>query len=261
MNVLNLMGAPGVRDYHYPGMVFKGDDGKQSSTGQTTTTSSSELDAKFKDMNSDIADDLESAYSSGELGQVAGASDLQEEAFSAVSGTEERGLDAITAGRGTYDDAMSGTGMFDPTSIDALETAAINTSQKARGVANDTIARAGVLGGSRSAVVSNDIQSQLADKLAQTKYDQLNRTQENAKWGAQASQASGESESSTFAQNLNNIAQLGGEERAIEQEGLDAPAIGLERYITGFNAVAQNAMTQKSESNSTTESKGSSGGK
>jgi hypothetical protein len=259
--MLKLMNAPGLRDYHYPGMVFKGGGGKQKGSGKTSSESWNELDKPFKEQNLAIAGDLQSAYESGELSQVAGASDLQNEAFDAVSGSSERGIDAILAGRGTYNDAMEGTGMFDPVQIDDLENAAINKAKRARGVANDRIATGTTLGGSRSAVVSNDMDAQLTDALAQTKYDQLNRVQDNAKWGAQASQASGESESSTFTQNLNNIAQLGGEQRGIEQEGLDAKAVGLERYITGFNAVAQNAMTQRSTSKSTSKSSGKSGGK
>jgi hypothetical protein len=259
--MIKLTSAPGLRDYHYPGMVFKGGGGDQSSTGTSTTESSSEMDADFKARNSQIGNDLEAAYNSGELSQVAGQSSLQGEAFDAASGSEGMGLDAIRAGQGTYSDMMGGTGMFDPTQIGDLENSAINQAQKAMGVQNDAMASAGVLGGSRSAIVSNDLQSQLTDKLAQTKYDQLNRTQDMAFQGAQGMQSSGESESSTFTQNLNNITQLGMEQRNIEQEQLDATATGLERYITGNNALAQNAMTQTSKTNSTSESEGSSGGK
>jgi hypothetical protein len=259
--MINLMNAPGLRDYHGKGMVWKGGKGgNNSGSGKSTTTSSNEMGKDFKRQNKEIGKDLEAAYKSGELSQVAGASDLQNEAYAAVSGTENKGLDAITAGRGTYQDMMDGTGMFDTAQIDDLENAAINKAKRARGVSNDGIASTTALGGSRSAVVSNDLDSQLTDALAQTKYEQWNRSQDNAAKGAQGMQSSGESESSVFSQNLNNIAQLGGEQRGIEQEQLDSTATGLERYITGFNAIAQNDMTQKSVTKSSNKSKGKSGG-
>ena len=211
---------------------------KGGSKGNSETTSSSKtvIDDQFRPHVDQGLADLKSVYDSGGLGMVAGASDLQLEAFADASGSSERGLDVIDEARGTYRDAMSGEGMFDPASIDGLERAAIDQSARERGVMNDNMAKAGMMGGSRAAIAAGDQDAQLSNALAGIKYDQLNKTQDRAMWGAETLAQSGNQEADLFTQNIRNIAELGGVQRGIEQEYLDADAKGLENYLAGLQS-------------------------
>lgn len=208
--------------------------GSGSSTQRTTSTSETQIDDQFRPHIDQGLADLKYAYDSGALGMVAGASDLQLEAFDAASGSAERGIQYIDEARGTYRDAMGGTGMFDPAQIDALEQAAIDQSLRERGVMNDNMAKSGLMGGSRAAVMAGDQDAQLANALAQIKYDQLNKKQQNAMWGAESLSGSGMQEAELFTNNVRNLTELGSLQRDIEQEVLDADAKGLENYLAGM---------------------------
>ena len=231
---------------------------KGGNKGSSTTTSSSKtvIDDQFRPHVDQGIADLKYAYDSGALGMVAGASDLQMEAFDAASGSSRMGLDVIDEARSAYRDAMSGTGMFDPAQIGALEQAAIDQSLRERGVMNDNMARSGLMGGSRSAIVAGDQDAQLANALAQIKYDQLNRSQQNAMWGTETLAGSGVEEAELFTNNVRNIADLGGLQRDIEQELLDADAKGLENYLAGLQTFMPVMSSTEQTSNTTQKSSG-----
>lgn len=233
---------------------------KGGSKGSSNTTSSSKtvIDDQFRPVVDQGLQDLKAAYDSGSLGMVSGASDLQLEAFGEASGSARTGLDVIDEARGTYRDAMSGQGMFDPASTAALEQSAIDQSLRERGVMNDSMAKAGLMGGSRSAIAAGDQDAQLANALAGLKYDQQNKTQERAMWGAETLAGSGSQEADLFTNNIRNIAELGGLQRGIEQEYLDADAKGLENYLAGMQTFIP-IMTSQEQTSKTTQK--NSGGK
>jgi len=236
------------------GMVFKG--GKSTGTSTNTSTQTAEVHDAYKKDVSLAMGDLRKSYTSGELSKVAGASDLQNEVFATASGNSERGLDSIAAARGTMQDAMSGTGMFDPAATDAMEQEAIDQMSRERGNMNDQFATAGAMGGSRQAIAAGDKDAQLANALAKIKYDQHNRKQDNAMWGSGAMSDSGALESQTFINNMSGLAALGAEQRNIEQEVQDADLKGLEAYMSGITGMQNLITTQKSVSSGTsTESK------
>lgn len=231
--------------------------GGSKGSSDTTSTSKTVIDDQFRPHVEQGMADLKSVYDSGGLGMVAGASDLQLEAFGEASGSANKGLDVIDEARGTYRDAMSGQGIFDPVQIDELERAAIDQSARERGVMNDNMASAGLMGGSRAAIAAGDQDAQLSNALAGLKYDQLNKTQDRAMWGAETLSASGNQEADLFTQNIRNIAELGGVQRGIEQEYLDADAKGLENYLAGLQTFMP--IMTSTEQTSTTKQKNSGG--
>lgn len=233
-------------------MAFKG--GKSQSTNTQNSTTTKEVHDAYKADVGLAMGDLRAAYTSGDLSKVAGESALQTEVFNTASGKSEVGLDAIQAARGTMEDAMAGTGMFDPAQIDALEQQAIDQAAKERGVMNDQFASAGAMGGSRQAIAAGDNNAQLANALAQIKYDQMNRKQDNAMWGSQSMTESGGLESQTFINNMTGMAQLGAEQRAIAQEVEDADLKGLEAYMSGITGMSDLITTQRTTSTGTSES-------
>jgi len=119
---------------------------------------------------------------------------------------------------------------------------------------NDQFATAGAMGGSRQAIAAGDKDAQLANALAQIKYDQLNRKQDNAMWGSESMTNSGQAESSTFINNMTGMAQLGAEQRAIAQEIEDADLKGLEAYMSGITGMQDLITTQRTTSTGTSES-------
>lgn len=226
----------------------KGDE----STSSTTSTSSTQLNNDFKPVVDRGIADLKSMYDSGELGKVAGVSDIQQAVFDKASSSLDAGLDTMGSARSTYEDAMAGTGLFDPTDTAALRQAAIDQASLESGLQNDSIAKAGLLGSSRSAIAAGDQEAQLASALAQMDYDQSNLVQERAMWGADSMMKSGSGE----AELLSAYAGLGGAQRDIEQEQLDSSAKGLENYLAGLQvftplmteSVSQSDTVQKSSS-------------
>jgi hypothetical protein len=242
---------------HWEVAPRKGGGGSSDST--TTSSSKTVIDDQFRPHVDQGLADLKSVYDSGGLGMVAGASDLQLEAFEEASGSANLGLDVIEESRGTYRDAMSGQGMFDPAQIGDLERAAIDQASRERGVMNDNMASSGLLGGSRSAIAAGDQDAQLSNALAGLKYDQLNKTQERSMWGAESLSASGNQEADLFTQNIRNIGELGGVQRGIEQEYLDADAKGLENYLAGMQTFMP--IMSSTEQTSDTKQKSKSGGK
>lgn len=121
------------------------------------------------------------------------------------------------------------------------------------------MAKGGMMGGSRAAVVAGDQDAQLAHALAKLKYDQNTQVQERAMWGAGSMSDSGSREAEVSGSNIRNIAELGNLERSIAQEEADAEAKGLENYLAGIESFSP--LMTSTVQKSTTKSKGSSGGK
>ena len=234
-------------------IVYKG--GGQSQDSQQTSVSKVAVDAEYKPDVAAAMASLRSQYEDGSLGQVAGVSGLQQEAFDAASGSADTGLDAIRTAQGGYTDALEGTGRFSSTSTDDLERAAIDQAAKERGGMNDSFAASGAMGGSRQAIAAGSQDAQLTGALAKIKYDQLNKDRETAMWGADSLTQSGVTEAQTKTSNIQNLAELGDYQRGIDQEELDADAKGLESYITGIKSMQDLISTSTTKTQGTTKSK------
>jgi hypothetical protein len=224
--------------------------GGGSSSG--TTTSKTTINKDFKPVVDTGLDDLKSMYDSGALGRVAGESDLQSMVFGRAEDSLDSGMDAMEAARRSYTDAMAGTGLFDPTDNAAIKQAAIDQAKLESGLQNDNMAKAGMMGSSRSAIAAGDREAQMANVMAQLDYDQSNLTKERAMWGADSMMNSGTGEAGLLDAYLN----MGGVQRDIAQEGLDSEAKGLENYLTGMQVFTPLMTDQKQVSNTKSKSGG-----
>lgn len=242
---MSLLKFPGDPNRWMPQIVFKG--GESSSS-----TSRNVIDDPYKKDVKIAMKELRRGYEAGDLSQVADVSELQRDAFEAAEGTADTGLGAVAEAQNTYRQAQAGEGIFGLSNIDALERAAIDQSKKESTMISDAAASAGVMGGSRAALAAGANEAQLANALAGLKYDQINRAQDLAKWGAGSMEQSGVTESGILTGNLSNLASLGGEQRNVTQELMDAKAKGLESYMNALSGM----MPAISSQVSTTEKKG-----
>ena len=190
-------------------------------------------------------------YESGALGQVAGASDIQQMVFDKAPESLEAGLNVMGSARETYDRAMAGEGVFNNAYIEDMEQAAIDQVERERNIGNDQMARAGTLGSSRNALVSQDYDAQLVGQLAELKYNQQNLQSEYAMWGADSMMNSGQGEAGL----LGAYAELGNMQRGISQEELDSEAKGLENYLAGMQVFTPLMTEQLSETTSSSSAK------
>lgn len=239
----SLLKFPGDPSRWMPQVVFKGGESSES-TSQNVINDPYKKDVKI------AMKELRARYNSGDLSKVAGSSDLQKSAFRNAKGTHNTGIRAIEDARETYEQAQNGEGIFAMSNIDALENAAIDQSKREGSMIADAAASAGVMGGSRAALAAGANDAQLANALAGLKYDQINRAQENAMWGAGAMEQSGSTESSVLTNNLSNLASLGSMQREIKQERVDSSAKGLESYMNALSGMMPMISTQQSKTES-----------
>jgi len=222
----------------------------ETSTSETNSSSSTRINKDFKPVVDRGLEDLQAMYDSGKLGQVADYSDLQEQVFNKATGSLDRSMESMDAARGVYDDAMAGTGLFDPASTQAMKNAALDQASLEMGLQNDSMSKAGLLGSSRAAIANNDLEAQLANSFAQMDYDQANLVQEHAMWGADSMSQSGAGEASILDAYLN----IGNVQRDIDQEMLDSDAKGLENYLAGMQVFTPLMTESVSESKTVQES-------
>lgn len=204
--------------------------GGSSSTSTTKSSSRTAINEDFKPIVDQGLNDLKAMYDSGALGRVAGESEIQSMVFDRAEESLDRGLEVMDLARGTYEDAMAGTGLFDELDIDALKQASIDQARLESGLVNDQIAKSGLLGSSRASIAAGDREAQMANALAELEFNQRNLVQERAMWGADSMMNSGTGEVNL----LQGYAGLGDMQRGIEQELLDADAKGLENYLAGM---------------------------
>ena len=186
--------------------------------GSQTTTSSTKTDPRLEQAAVDLLKAGKTAYQGDELGQVAGASGLQDTAFGAAGGAFGRAQDDAASIRGLANQGYAGS------SADLATQAASN---QAYGQAGAT----GNLGGSRNAINQGQIAA-----AGQAQYDQ-NRV------GllGQANQLE--------AGALGQLGQVGSAQRGIAQEQADSKAKALQQYSNVF-AGAQGGFGKEQTSTS-----------
>jgi len=221
-------------------------------TSSSTSTSSTQINEDFKPVVNQGLGDLKAMYDSGALGQVAGESELQRMVFDRAEGALDSGMDAMGAARGTYEDAMAGTGLFDALDNDAIKQAAIDQARLESGLANDELSKSSLLGSSRASIAAGDREAQMANALAQMDYDQQGLVQEHAMWGADSMMNSGTGEAGL----LDAYLGMGGVQRDIEQEQLDGDAKALENYLAGMQVFTPLMTSTVQTGSSQSQSKG-----
>jgi len=181
-----------------------------------------------------VGNAAETQYGSGSLGRVAGVSDLQKEAFTTGAGniksTTESGINALQGTTNRLEDmARTGTGF---TGGETLKAGAAESANKAIAEGARGFGTSGTLGSTRQAIANQVTANDLAAKFAGIDYD---IAKENAKTKLAAEQGIGSA--ATGAANLATsgtaaTANLGGQERTIEQQQADADWQALNRYAS-----------------------------
>jgi hypothetical protein len=215
---------------------------------EQVSTSSSSLSSEFMPDLKGIVDESKRLYEGGELGKVAGASDIQQSVFESAEGKAGTGIGAITEAQDVARQATTGGGIFG-IDTEGLKEKAIAEAKGAWAPVADAQATAGLTGGSRSMLQEGARDAQLARELAGIDYSAGQEAREAARWGAGALMSGGQAEAGTTRENLGALAGLGGMQRDISQEQLDAEALALERYANVFGSTAG---TQQESTTTTT---------
>jgi hypothetical protein len=166
---------------------------------------------------------------------TAGASDLQNQAFSAASNMASTGYDPTTFSTGTFDTTAAQKYMnpFLSTALDPQLKELQRQSDIQRLGDSARLAKAGAFGGGRQAIMESEARRNLLDKqnLAigqgyQTAYDkamqQFNADQNRSLDTQKASEASRQYGADFGIKSLNELQESGATQRAIEAEGIKA---------------------------------------
>jgi hypothetical protein len=194
---------------------------------QTTPNLSPENQARM----GRVADSAEAKYNSGALGQVAGASNLQEQAFTTGAGNinaaTTSGLGALSA----QQERLSTMAMAPSADVLAAQKAGIvqSAQEKVAGLTTG-FGSAGTLGSGRQAVMQGAQNAATTGALAQVDADYEDKMFRNrlaAEGALGGSVGAGANLATTGAASL---AALGGQERTIDQQNLDSDFQALQRY-------------------------------
>ena len=193
-----------------------------------------------------VTGEAEKQYEAGNLGKVAGTSDLQEKAFGSAAdnivNAGQQGADILAAQQGRLSN-MATTPSADV--LAAQKEAVVNEAQKATAGINSNFGQAGTLGSARNAVMQGAQNAETTAKLAQVDADYENKMFSN-RLAAESALGNSVAGSGSLATNTaSSLANLGGQERNIEQQGMDADWQALQRYASTIygNPAKQSAVT------------------
>jgi hypothetical protein len=172
-------------------------------------------------------------YGAGKLDNVAGVSDLQEQAFTTGAAGINRatglGLDTMSEQAGRL------TGMATAPSASTLaaqkEAIVQGAQQKVAGL-NTGFGQGGTLGSARQAVMQGAQNAGTTAELAKVDADYETKMFQNRLAAEEALQKGVSTGSNIAGSGASGIANLGGQQRTIEQQQADAPWQALQRYAS-----------------------------
>jgi len=180
-----------------------------------------------------VGNAAETAYGEGELGKVAGASTLQQKAFGEGAGmlgaTTQQSLAALG------DQASRLTGLATTPSAETLaaqKAGIVNDAQKKVAGLTTGFGQAGTLGSARQAVMQGAQNAETVGQLAKVDADYESNMFKNRLAAEQALQGAASTASGIATGGASSLANLGNQQRAIDQQGLDASWQGLQRYAS-----------------------------
>ncbi len=190
----------------------------------------------------------ESAYGAGELGKVAGASDLQQQAFG--EGAKQLSATTSTALGSLGDQNKRLSTMATTPSAETLaaqKANVLNEAQKGVAKLNTGFGQAGTLGSARQAVMQGAQNAETTGQLAKVDADYESNMFKNRLAAEQALQSGAQTASGIATGGASSLANLGNQQRGIDQQGLDATWQGLQRYASTIygNPARQNASGGK----------------
>jgi hypothetical protein len=197
--------------------------------GSTTTTST--IPSWAVPYIQNVGNAAESAYGAGELGKVAGASELQQQAFGAgaqgISSATGMGLSSL-ADQNARLSSMATTPSAE--TLAAQKAAIVQDAQKQVAGLNTAFGAGGTLGSARQAVMQGAQNADTIGKLAQVNADYENKMFQNRLAAEQAIQSGATTASNIASSGASGLSNLGNQQRTIDQQGLDATWQALQRY-------------------------------
>jgi hypothetical protein len=180
-----------------------------------------------------VGNAAESAYGEGELGKVAGASTLQQKAFDEgaqmLGATTQQSLGALG------DQAKRLSTMATTPSAETLaatKAGIVQDAQKKVAGLTTGFGQAGTLGSARQAVMQGAQNAETTGQLAKVDADYESNMFKNRLAAEQALQSAAQTATGVANTGVSGVAKLGSEQRAIDQQGLDATWQGLQRYAS-----------------------------
>ena len=180
-----------------------------------------------------VGNEAETKYGSGDLSRVAGTSSLQNKAFTtgadAITSATTGGLNTLQA----QQDRLSTMAMAPSAETLAAQKAnIIYDAQKQVSGLNTGFGGAGTLGSARQAVMQGSQNADTTGKLAQVDADYENKMFQNRLAAEQALGTSVGAGSNIASSGASGLANLGGQQRTIDQQQQDAAWQGLNRYAS-----------------------------
>lgn len=193
-----------------------------------------------------VGNATQNAYNSGDLGKVAGASKLQQDAFG--GGAELLGK-TTTGGVSTLEEQNKRlTNLATTPSAEVLaaqKEAIVQDAQKKVSGLNTGFGQAGTLGSARQAVMQGAQNAETTGQLAKVDADYESNMFKNRLAAEQAIQSGATTASGIANQGVGAVANLGNQQRGIDQQTLDAGWQGLQRYAsTIYGNPARQQATQ-----------------
>jgi hypothetical protein len=180
-----------------------------------------------------VGKSAESAYSEGELGKVAGASELQQKAFGEgakmLGATTQQSLGAL-GDQATRLSTMASTPSADV--LAAQKAGILTDAQKKVAGLNTGFGQAGTLGSARQAVMQGAQNAETTGQLAKVDADYEAQMFKNRLAAEQALQGTAQTAAGVATGGVSSMANLGNQQRGIDQQGLDATYQGLQRYAS-----------------------------
>lgn len=180
-----------------------------------------------------VGNAAEGAYAGSELGKVAGASQLQQQAFGTgaggISQATGMGLDTLKAQNERLTNMAA---MPSAATLAAQKEAIVQDAQQKVAKLNTNFGGAGTLGSARQAVMQGAQNAATTGELAKVDADYEANMFKNKLAAEQAIQQGATTASNIAGSGASGLAKLGSEQRGIDQQGLDATWQGLQRYAS-----------------------------
>ena len=183
----------------------------------------------------EVGNAAQTQYAEGDLGKVAGASQLQQQAFgSGASGINEATRMGIESLKAQNERLSNLAEVPSPATLAAQKEAVVQDAQRKIAGLNTGFGQAGTLGSARQAVMQGAQNAATTAELAKVDADYENKMFQNRLAAEQAIQSGASNAANIATTGASGLANLGNQQRNIEQQGLDADWQALQRYASAL---------------------------
>jgi len=214
--------------------------------GSPSTTSASNIPPALQPYIENVMQNAQSMFSSGALSQVANKTGSQNAAFTggaqAIAATGGSGLDSL-AEQQLRLKQIAKSGGYDTT---ALKDKAVLEAEKATSSLGQQYGAGGTLGSARQAVAQGAQNAQTSANFATLDRDAAQTNLQNKLTAEQGLGTSVGASSSLANSTASGLANLGSQERAVDQSKLDASWQGLQRLGSTIYGTPERQSTSQS---------------